>query len=370
MRKMETSIHNVGLLIVFSVCILMTSCKGQEYNGDIQHVIKETKLISHDSDLEEGQSDNQSAATSFQFPNFENQISDVVRTVFQDSKGNMWFGTQNGVFKQNGKSLTRIDSIKSESGRGVTIKDIAESKDGRIWFGHTDGISVFDDESVTNYYESDGLLSNDVWCITTDKHSQVWIGTIDGICTFDGKHFVNFAIPEGKVDTTVGVSSSKMIHNIMEDSRGRMWFCTNAGVYIQDKDSLINISEKDGLNTSFVNKVLEDKSGSFWISTSKGLFCLKGQSLINITEILFEDGKGTGSIIEDSEGNIWFNCSRSIYRLNGGKLTEHRIVEGDYGPLTFQIYEDRQERLWFVGYGGAFRYENNKFLNITKDGPF
>lgn len=370
MEKTKTPFHKVKLLIIIALCFIMTSCNGQENKGDKQNVYKEAQIKSPDSNLEINQSNHQKTQTSFQFSNFNDQISDVVRTVFQDSKGNIWFGTQNGVFKHNGKSLIQIESIKNEVGRSVTIKDITESKDGRVWFGHTGGISVFDGESVTNYYESDGLLSNDVWCITSDKHNQIWIGTIEGICKFDGKHFVTFEIPEGELDTTVGISSPKMIHNIMEDSRGRMWFSTNGGIYIRDKDLLINISEKDELNTSFVNKIIEDKSGSFWISTSKGLFSLKGESLINMTEILFKESKGTGSIIEDSKGNIWFNCSRNIYRLNGEILTEYRITEGNYGPLTFQIYEDRQKRLWFVGYSGAYRFENEKFINITQNGPW
>jgi len=370
MKKTKILFHKIELLIVIALCFIMTSCNGQEHNRDKQNKIKETKIAALDSNLKESQSNNQSVAASFQFPNFDNQISDVVRTVFQDSKGNIWFGTQNGAFRYNGKSLTRIDSIKSESGRTVTIKDIAESKDGRIWFGHTDGISVIEGESVSNYYESDGLLSNDVWCITTDQNNQVWIGTIEGVCKFDGKHFTPFEIPEGKLDTSVGVSSTKMIHSIMEDSQGRMWFSTNGGIYIQDQNLLSHISEEDGLSTSLINEVIEDQSGNFWISTPQGLFQLSGASLINRTEKLFEESKGTGSIIADAKGNIWFNCARSIYRLNGEELTEYRIAEGNYGPLTFQIYEDRQERLWFVGYGGAFRYENDQFINITKDGPF
>ena len=84
----------------------------------------------------------------------------------------------------------------------------------------------------------------------------------------------------------------------------------------------------------------------------------------------FEESKGTSSITEDSKGNIWFKIGRSIYRLNGEKLKEYRIAEGDYGPVTFQIYEDRQRRLWFVGYGGAYRYENDRFINITQNGPW
>jgi len=353
---------------MFFLTNLTYSCKGQEAKGDIQEGIKEPKITSLDSNSIKG---NINKEKLFQFPYLDIQISDVVRTVFQDSKKNIWFGTQNGAFKYNGKLLTHINGIKSELGKGITIKDIAEDKDGRIWFGHTDGLSVLNGDSVTNYYKSDGLLSNDVWTITTDKHNHIWIGTIEGVCKFDGKNFVPFEIPEGILNTSLGVSSTKMIHDIMEDSKGRMWFSTNGGVYILDNGLLKNISEKDGLNTSFVNQVIEDKNGNFWISTSKGLFHLKGESLINMTEILFTESKGTGSIVQDSIGDIWFNCSRNIYSIkNEGSLTEHRITEENEGPLTFQIYEDRQQRLWFVGYGGAYRLEKGKLLNITMDGPW
>jgi ligand-binding sensor domain-containing protein len=116
--------------------------------------------------------------------------------------------------------LIHIDSIKSESGKRVTIKDITEDKDGTIWFGHTDGISSIDGDLVTNYYESDGLISNDVWNISSDAEGKIWIGTIEGACVFDGKTFSKFELPLGIKDTTVGVSSDKMINKIFQDRKG------------------------------------------------------------------------------------------------------------------------------------------------------
>ena len=350
MKKEKTPFHGLKLFTGIALCFIMTSCNGQANNGYKQNVMKEKETI--------------------QFPNFKNQISDVVRIVFQDSKGNIWFGTQNGAFKLTGDTLIHIDSIKSESGKGVTIKDIADDKDGKIWFGHYGGISSIDGTVVTNYYESDGLISNDVWCIETDVNGNVWIGTIEGTCIFDGQGFTNFNLPEGKIDTTAGVSSTKMIHSILEDSKGTIWFCTNAGLISYTNKRLKNISDEVGIQTNFVNKIVEDKKGEFWVSTSIGLFNLKGSKLTNITGMHFEESKATSSITEDSKGNIWFKINRFIYRLSGEKLTEYRIEEGNYGPVTFQIYEDQQNRLWFVGYGGAYRLENEKFLNVTKDGPW
>lgn len=347
-KKEKTPFYIFNLFITMAWCFITTWCYGQAKNVDKQNVAKQ----------------------SIQYPNLKEQISEVVRTLLQDSKGNIWFGTQNGAFRLTKDTLIHIDGIKSALGKGVTIKDITEDKNGVIWFGHTDGLSSIDGEKVSNYYESDGLISNDVWCISSDNEGKIWIGTIEGICVFDRKNFVNFELPEGKIDTTLGVSSTKMVHSILKDSKGTMWFSTNAGLFSYSKNRLKNVSDKVGIPTNFVSKIVEDKKGGFWVSTSAGLFHLKGNTLTNITEKHFEESKGIGSLMVDSKGDIWFNCSRSIYRLRDEKLTLYRIVEGDYGPLTFQIYEDQQSRLWFVGYGGAYRLENETFKNITQNGPW
>ena len=342
--------YRINLFTGIVLCCIITSCTGQVNNNDKQKSIEEN--------------------IANQVPNVKEQISQVVRMMFQDSKGDFWFGTQDGAFKLDGDSLIHIDNIKSESGTHVTIKDITEDKNGIIWLGHSDGISSINGTLVTNYYKSDGLISNDVWCIEADTNGIVWIGTIKGACTFNGHKFTNFDLPEGEKDTTMGVSSAKMVHSIFEDNKGTIWFCNNAGWFSFSNKKLKYISTEVGIPTNFVSKIIEDKKGGFWISSSIGLFHLKGDTLTNITKKHFDENKGTGSMILDSKGDLWFNCARSIYKLSGEELSEYRIEEGNYGPLTFQIYLDQQNRLWFVGFGGAYRLENNKFVNVTKEGPW
>jgi len=337
----------IKLFTGIAFCFFITFCIGQTNNSDKQNIRKEKGTI--------------------QFPHFNIQISEVVRTMFQDSKGNIWFGTQEGAFKLAGDSLIYIDSIRSESGKRVTIKDIAEDKDGVIWFGHTDGISSIDGEKVSNYYQSDGLISNDVWCISSDVEGKIWIGTIKGVCVFDKKNFVNFELPEGIRDTTLGVSSAKMVHKILKDSKGCLWISSNAGLFSYSNNTLTHVSKKVGINTNFVNFLFEDRKGGLWISSKEGLYYLKDNVAKNITENNVELGKGIGSIAEDKEGKIWFVVNQHfLYSYDGKELTEFQKSEGNKGPVVFQIYKDQGDRLWFVGYGGAYRLESGKFLNITK----
>ena len=357
MKKEKMSFHEGKPLIVITLFILMSSCNGQGDRIDVKSAVTPTQLGTHSSFLESNPS--------------KEQISEVVRMMFQDSKGNIWFGTQNGAFRLTGTSLIHMDSIRSESGKGVTIKDITEDRDGAIWIGHTDGISSVKGDTVINYYESDGLISNDVWCIEAVADGKIWIGTIKGACTFDGQEFTEFKMPEGKIDATLGISSTKMVHHIAEDSKGVIWLCTNAGLFSYTDNALIHVSEMVGIQTNFVNEIFEDRSGEIWVSTKQGLYKLAEDKAINVTDGKMETGKGIGSIAEDKGGKIWFVANQHhLYTYDGNELIEFPKSEDNQGPVIFQIYEDQDDRLWFVGYGGAYRLENGIFIHITRNGPW
>jgi ligand-binding sensor domain-containing protein len=182
-----------------------------------------------------------------------------------------------------------------------------------------------------------------------------------------------------------------MIHDITEDSKGNMWFATNGGAYRFDGKTLTNVSAKDQLLSNFVNQIIERADGTFWISTVNGLFLYDGTSFKSITEKLLGKDVGVGCIFEDNIGTIWFTANKhDIYNYDGKtfqkieakiKISDHTVLpfevnqdqqkqEGHFSPFPFQIYQDRQQRLWFVGFKGAYRFENNAFVNVTRNGPW
>ena len=69
---------------------------------------------------------------------------------FQDSKGNIWFGTlEKGVAKFDGhnlKYLTTKDGLPSNR-----ITNVIEDNLGNLWFGTGAGVSKFDGKTFTNY---------------------------------------------------------------------------------------------------------------------------------------------------------------------------------------------------------------------------
>ena len=141
------------------------------------------------------------------------EISQVVRSIFEDSANKLWIGTQTGLYCHDGDKLTCF-MVVNDSGKGVTIKQVVEDKDGNIWCATTGGVTRIDGESYTSFGEKDGLIDRDVWSIAADATGMIWIGTINGVCRFDGKKFTPFAIPEAKPDLTRGVTSANIVHCI------------------------------------------------------------------------------------------------------------------------------------------------------------
>ncbi len=352
-------VHVTKLVLILwvTISLVLSSCKGQsEQHNHIKEHSSRADIL-------------QTNLT--QNTKLQEQISQVVRFVFQDSRGTFWFGTQNGLFKLENESLKLINEIKSETGRNVTIKAITEDPSGKIWIGHTDGISRIDESKVINYYESDGLISNDVWSIASDHRGRLWIGTIDGLCIFDGKQFELFKLPDGQIDTTLAISSTTMIHSISRDYSGAMWICTNAGLFSYKDDNLNHVSEFLNFGSSIINGVYHSKNGALWISAKDGLCRLHDGQVEHLTKDKVAIGKGIGSVAEDMNGNLWFVANQhDLYRYDGDSIIKYVKSENNKGPVIFQIFNDQSDRLWLVGYGGAYRMENEEFLHITREGPW
>ena len=366
-------LHNLLLKTFFlSICFFgITSCAGQiDKNATSLKFIPEQTKILADSISVKAETLPEFRVDVHDMDFQGNQLSGVVRTVFQDSKGNFWFGTQNGLCRYDKNGVVYF-AIKDQNGQGVTVHVILEDKTGAVWIGYGGGIAKYDGTYFTNYHEKDILTTGGLWSMLMDSKGRLWIGTTQGVFTFDGKAFTPFEIPEGKVNPNMGVSTSKMIQSITEDSKGNMWFATNGGAYRFDGNTLTKISAKDQLLSNFVNQIIERADGTYWISTVNGLFLYDGTTFKSITEKLLGKDEGVGCIFEDKTGTIWFTANkRDIYSYSGETFNKIQIKEGDFRPFPFQIYQDQQERVWFVGFKGAYRLENNAFVNVTRNGPW
>lgn len=286
-----------------------------------------------------------------------NAPSAITRNIIEDSKGNIWFATFEGVIKYDGEaffnmtkevSQSRFFSILEDSkgdiwmgsiGSGVyrydgsdfqnfttsdglvgdRVTNIYEDTKGRIWFGAVEGISCYTNGTFRNFTKEDGLTDNDVNSIIEDEEGVFWIGTRGSACTYDGKSFTKITTPEGQVFTN--------IRHIIKDRKGQMWLGGNDGLWSYDGKKFKNFTR------DFTGYIYEDSKGNILTSSDSSLSA--GWALTNYPAASLSLEKSIGlelktgegmffGISEDSKGNIWVGTLNGVYRYDGKTFEDFR----------------------------------------------
>ena len=155
--------------------------------------------------------------------------------IFQDSRGYLWIGTQDGLNRYDGYSfkIYKHDPDDPTSLSHNSILEIAEDPDGSLWIGTWGGgLNHYNPitEEFTSYRNNPNdpatISDNTVTSIKRDSRGNLWIGTLNGLDRFDAKtstfnHFVN------NPDNANSLSSN-VISLIFEDSNGQLWIGTGA----------------------------------------------------------------------------------------------------------------------------------------------
>jgi ligand-binding sensor domain-containing protein len=159
------------------------------------------------------------------------QIHDgLVTALAQDTRGFIWVGTQNGLFRYDGYQFRKLDKIMQDASAslGIFITSLYAAKDGRLWIGTlSGGASVYDPVTakLRNWSAQPstelGLSHNRVEAIVGDKAGNIWIGTNDGLDKIDGKTGVVNHYRHVKGDTNS--LNNNHIGSLLIDNKDRLW---------------------------------------------------------------------------------------------------------------------------------------------------
>src|SRR6185436_9954480 len=166
-----------------------------------------------------------------------------------------------------------------------------------------------------NYTVNDGLCGQTVYSSYEDSKGFMWFATDAGVSRFDGVHFQNF-------NTLVGLSDNEIL-SIREDSRGRIWFLPSNGkisyllneiFYNPSNDSLAkNISDYSGFFAYY-----EDNAHNLWFSTCSGII-IRVSATGNVKKFAFPflDQKNNRiSFYETPDNELWIISSKAFYKFD------------------------------------------------------
>jgi|GEM_PF-6288868 len=184
----------VPVYALFLVFVFYTSCKGQNKTDLPKDTFKsETKDV-----------------VTSRGPNT------LVRTIKQDRNGNIWLASNEGIFRYDGKSFTKIiGNLSSDS-----FFSVLEDRKGNFWFAaYGSGVYYYDGKSFQQFTTQQGLANNRVSTIHEDKTGNIWFGADGGVSRYDGKSFQNFKT-EGGISANEGgrPHSYEMFHQNCLDS--------------------------------------------------------------------------------------------------------------------------------------------------------
>lgn len=286
----------------------------------------------------------------------------TINTIYKDSKGFLWIGTNAGAARFDGNIFETKSTIDGLAGNQVIA--ITEDNNGNLWFGcNKGGITSYNGTEIHSFTIDDGLISNK---ITTLKYFEEFnllcIGTENGLSVYDGEEFFSFPknsiIPNQRFYITSFLATNQSIYVFTYDK----------GVYE------LNLNNNE-LNHLPVTHPL------FYSSVSASHITKKKDTLIGINHVGF---KGVGKenvfindtlgniadFIDDDENNIWiavnnqFKNTGGLYQYKNQKLTYYNKCLNIKTQNISALAYDKKEKILWIGTenNGLYMYPKNNFL--------
>jgi ligand-binding sensor domain-containing protein/two-component sensor histidine kinase len=200
---------------------------------------------------------------------------------------------------------------------------------------------------IKNYTTAEGMPHDSITCIRRDSNGYLWFCTPEGLGRFDGNRFVTYGPGQGLPD--------RGINDFREDRNGTYWIATNGGGVLQFRPaggqktvSEYRLSDRPGTNN--VNCLFEDSSGRLWAGTDAGLFARApggGSFRSEIPDI------HVLAILEDKRQTLWIATEVGLYRLPPAGVPELYDLKNSLNPPVVALMEDRAGRLWISTRGGV-----------------
>jgi diguanylate cyclase (GGDEF)-like protein len=297
----------------------------------------------------------------------------TVISILQDSKGLMWFGTENGLNSYNGYEF---EHFKRERGNPEALAndfifDLAEDRDGNIWLA-TNGGGLAKMERGTRRFESfrhdpessNSISSNVIRTLLIDTDGIIWLGTRGaGLDRFDpkSKTFTHYRFRKDDLESL----DADDIYTLHKDSSGILWAGSNEGLYRLDTASeeiktYRHVPERTtSISDHRIRSILEDSTGQLWVGTYGG-----GLNRFDPKTEHFESFRNdaddastissdrVAAIFEDADNRFWMGTSAGLNLMDRerGTFTRYTHDNQDSSSLGADsitaLFQDRGGILW------------------------
>ncbi len=278
-----------------------------------------------------------------------------VRTLAQDSDGNIWAGTNNGVFRLSlASAAPRLERVDATAGvPPLAVNAICQDSKHRLWFGGS-RLAALEDGKFSFYPLPGDAARNRVKAIAETSPGVIWVGTVSGLYRM---------VPgQTRFSTVLGIHGTTRGLRLTSD--GEFWISIlGQGTIAYLLDAENRLLDPKVIPSDTVLTVFEDLEQNIWLGTEAGMVRLS-RTPLSILPLERASASDFGTVYQDPEGRIWAAGTR-LYRLHGGQ-PELADVPGLHGVKVRDLIEDRDSSFWFGTDGsGLFHVDGNAVRHYT-----
>lgn len=276
--------------------------------------------------------------------------------MLQDHKGQMWFGSYDGLSLFNGE---RFKTFKSNPGQDSGLEDfrvdkIVEDTQGYLWLKTYAGrIYRFDPRTerflkVPQCNQPFRNYQPKLNSIYSFPDGSVWLSGGEDGCfrvTNDGEN-----VKINHLDDRTGTLKSKYIHEVFQDKSGKTWILTEKGLDVFKSGKPVRTTYNEHISTNAYYAVFEGKS-MLWFGGNNGEITAYKKSTASFENIsipvkspviaLKEISDDEIFILTRHEGYLTYNFKTKNFCLYN-TFTNPQVLSNEY----YSCYMDSQHNIW------------------------
>jgi len=285
-----------------------------------------------------------------------------VRSLVPLENGDLWIGTERGIFRWNGKAVSQTGI--SPALRQAEVRAMIRDRDSNVWVGTTAGLVRVNKEGVS-FDDVGPDHTKPVTALFEDREGNLWIGRSQGIERLRESAFVTYPFK---------TSQEESGGPVFVDATGRVWFGSFNGGLQWLRQGQGGTVLNDGLNHDVVYSITGDDN-ELWVGRQRGgLTHLRyGAGRIRARTYTVSDGLPENSVYavyRSRDGSAWAaTLNAGISQFVDGHFKTYSIANGLPSNTITAIADSSDGTMWFGTPNGLVAYSRNTWSVFTsRDG--